>query len=244
MQDEELESIIEQLRPLLERYEAPTTAAAPHLNGPDRATAKSLLREAKTVLDEGLGRLNEFSTALMEVINEPGYGVFNPPTLERLQEGIGAAEGGVRQLRRKFNRLDAPQGRPLRAPYVAPSRIADLQAVAAARLDTKRLVRMLQELNVAHANDLHMATAMLVRAVSDHVPPIFGKKNFAEVANNVGGKSISENLKHLDTSLRSIADGHLHAQIRQREVLPTASQVDFRQDLDVLLQEVVRVLHP
>jgi len=122
--------------------------------------------------------------------------------------------------------------------------MAELQNLVGARWDTTRLVRMLQELNAAHANDLHMASAMLLRAICDHVPPIFGKGSFAEVANNIAGRSISSNLKHLENSLRSIADTHLHAHIRPREVLPTASQVDFRQDLDVLLQEVVRVLRP
>lgn len=244
MHGEDLESIIEQLRPLLGRYEQPTTAAGPHLNSQDRATAKSLLREAKSILDADLGFGNEFSTALLEVINEPGFGFFNPPTLERLQEGIAAAEGGLRQLRRKLSRPSKPFGADSKPAYVAPSRITQLHGIPSTQWDTKRLVRMLQELDTAHVNDLHMATAMLVRAITDHVPPIFGARNFTEVANNVGGRSISANLKHLDTSLRSIADGHLHAQIRQREVLPTASQVDFRQDLDVLLQEVVRVLAP
>lgn len=242
MQD--LQGIIDQLKAMLGRFEEPTTAAAPHLSAEDRAMARSLLRESKAMLDESLGRMNEFSTCLLEVINEPALGIYNPPTREKLLEGIAAVEGGLRQFRRKQATPESAFGRSAKPSYVAPSRIVELQGLAGARWDTRRLVCMLQELNSAHTHGLHMATAMLLRAICDHVPPIFGKGSFGEVANNIAGRSISSNLKHLENSLRSIADTHLHAHIRPREVLPTASQVDFRQDLDVLLQEVVRVLRP
>lgn len=243
MHEDALQTILEQLRPLLDRYEPPTTAAAPHLNEEDRTKARALLTEAKAVLDESVGLLNEFSKAVLEVINENSYGMYNPPTRPKLSEGIAAIEGGIRAIRRKTSQSITYGGVAAKPPYVSPSRILELQSVAGA-WDTKRLVRMLQEVNFAHANDMHMATAMLVRAIADHVPPIFAARNFAEVANTISGRSISQSLKHLDNSLRSIADNQLHAHIRQREVLPSESQVDFRQDLDVLLQEVLRVLHP
>lgn len=47
---------------------------------------------------------------------------------------------------------------------------------------------------------------------------------------------------HLDKSLRKIADSFLHTQIRKKETIPNATQVDFRRDLDVLLGEIVRIL--
>jgi hypothetical protein len=49
-------------------------------------------------------------------------------------------------------------------------------------------------------------------------------------------------MNHLDSSARKIADQHLHAQVRNSEVLPNIVQVDFSNDLDVLLAEIVRVL--
>ncbi len=49
-------------------------------------------------------------------------------------------------------------------------------------------------------------------------------------------------MQRLDTSLRSVADAHLHTQVRSREILPTFNQVDFRADLDVLLGEAIRIL--
>ena len=84
---------------------------------------------------------------------------------------------------------------------------------------------------------------MLVRTIANHVPPVFGCKNFAEVANNLAAdKSLKKSLEHLDSSLKNIADYNLHQQIRQSESLPTGTQVDFKQDLDRLLEEVARRL--
>ena len=48
-------------------------------------------------------------------------------------------------------------------------------------------------------------------------------------------------MQRMETSLRNIADTHLHSPIRTREDVPTAVQVDFAADLDVLLGEVIRV---
>jgi hypothetical protein len=88
-----------------------------------------------------------------------------------------------------------------------------------------------------------LALAALVRTVLDHVPPVFGYKSFSEIANShAGGKSFKESMNHLDSSARKIADQYLHAQVRNSEVLPNIVQVDFSNDLDVLLAEIVRVL--
>ena len=48
-------------------------------------------------------------------------------------------------------------------------------------------------------------------------------------------------MQHLNRSMRNIADGILHEQIRSKELLPSPQQVDFRQDLDRLLGEIVRI---
>ncbi len=106
-----------------------------------------------------------------------------------------------------------------------------------------RLVRLCEELNVAHAHDCHLAVAMLVRAIVDHVPRIFGAEKFDGVASNYGGggTSFTKSMKHLNGSMRNIADSALHTHIRKSESVPNETQVDFRGDLDVLLAEVVRI---
>ena len=98
-------------------------------------------------------------------------------------------------------------------------------------------------MNIAYANDCLMSVAMVVRALLDHVPPLLGKKTFADVANHyAGSNSFKKSMQSLENSLRHIADAHLHLPIRQQEVLPTGQQVDFHRDLDVLLGEIIRTL--
>ena len=84
---------------------------------------------------------------------------------------------------------------------------------------------------------------MLTRALLDHIPPIFGVNTFAEVANSYkSSRSFKESMLHLNNSCRKIADAHLHVPIRKKEVLPSKTQVNFTNDVDVLLAEIVRLL--
>jgi hypothetical protein len=127
--------------------------------------------------------------------------------------------------------------------FVDQSRIAQLQAVNNASFDLTRLVELCREVDFCYLNECYLAVAALTRAILDHVPPIFGKSTFVEVANNYGGgKSFQDSIQHLANSARKIGDFHLHTQIRKREVLPTSTQVNFANDLDVLLAEIVRIL--
>jgi hypothetical protein len=103
---------------------------------------------------------------------------------------------------------------------------------------------MLAELNRSFENNSYLSCLFLIRAIINHVPPIFGFSTFAEVSSNyaVGGKSFRESKQHLEKSLRKIADSYLHLPIRQKESLPVKNQVEFRADIDVLLAEIIRVL--
>jgi hypothetical protein len=105
-----------------------------------------------------------------------------------------------------------------------------------------KLIRTCEELNICFAGECHLAVAMLVRSVLDHVPPLFGCKSFAEVGNYSGARSFKASMSHLESSSRKIADSHLHQQIRKSESLPNETQVNFANDIDVLLAEVVRIL--
>ncbi len=127
--------------------------------------------------------------------------------------------------------------------YVELTRINELKAIRSEKFDVARLIALCEELNICYANDCNQATIMLTRAIVDHVPPIFGVTNFAEVANNYGGsKSFRQSMEHLEKSSRKIADSYLHGQIRSKESLPTRTQINFSNDLDVLLAEIIRIL--
>ncbi len=85
-------------------------------------------------------------------------------------------------------------------------------------------------------------TIMVTRSLIDHVPPVFGYTSFKEFANSYNGtKSFKETIQHLDAAARKIADSVLHTHIRSAEIVPTAQQVHFGPQLDILLAEIVRV---
>lgn len=127
--------------------------------------------------------------------------------------------------------------------YVDSERLKELRAIKSDKADLLKLNEMCEELNKTYATDCYLAVAMLVRAILDHVPPIFECNSFVEVVNNYkGSKSLKQSLGNLENSLRKIADAHLHGQIREKETLPNKTQVNFSRDLDVLLAEIVRVL--
>ena len=124
---------------------------------------------------------------------------------------------------------------------IAESRLAELRKLVSADFDFKKLIRLCEELNTNYTEKCYLATAMLTRGLLDHVPPLFGKTTFSEVANNYGGKSFKDTMQHLDGASRKVADSHLHMPIRKNETLPTAQQINCAQQLDVLLSEIVRI---
>ncbi len=129
-------------------------------------------------------------------------------------------------------------------PFVNPGRLHELQEIKKTQtFDLSRLIQYCVELNRAFDNDCYFAVALLTRAILNHVPPIFGNQNFDQIANNMRlGKSVKQSFQHLQNSLRPIADAGTHSPVRPSEVLPTATQINFSQDLDVLLGEIVRRL--
>lgn len=208
----------------------------------DQAEFKSLAVQAKALLDTSLGRMNEFSMNLLHAVNSGSGGFFGGPSLAAVGEAAAITRGAVNHIRRQHLVGNATV-RPTKQPYVDPSRLHAIRTATSSKWDFARLAQMCGELNVAHENECHMSVAMLVRAVVDHVPPIFGCRNFSDVANNyAGAASFKKSMAHLDKSLRNIADAHLHSQIRRRESIPTGAQVNvFSADLDVLLSEVLRL---
>lgn len=138
---------------------------------------------------------------------------------------------------------------PIRPPalgghkFVSETRIAELRALSPPAFDLRKLIRLCEEINVAYADGALLATAMLTRAILDHVPPVFEVSTFSQVVNNYAGtRSFKEIMDRLDKAARKIADGYLHVPIRAKETLPESQQVNFAAEIDVLLAEIVRKL--
>lgn len=179
MHESQIEQVLEELRGLHHRFSKPADSSFPSLDGADRAKFKRLVIEAKSLVDTGLGRANDFGVPLLQMQHLRGFGAWNPPTPDELLEAIALVEGGLNQVRRKKAQPAKANGEFAIPLYVDAQRILQLQAVKTPEWDLRKLVRLLQEINLAHANEMHMATAMLVRAVADHVSPILGCKTSA-----------------------------------------------------------------
>jgi hypothetical protein len=239
---EELNKIADEMDALLPLFRDGGSMSGLILPTEHAATFKALAIETKSILDSELGLANDYSLNLLYAINS-GTGFSGGPSYASIEEASKIVRAAVRAVVRK-------QSKPLPLsagvkPYVDYSRIAALQKRGAGDWDFTRLIELCREINVASANRCHLSTAMLLRTILNHVPPILGFNTFAEVANSYGGaksqKSFKGSMQRLEGSLRNIADMHLHSPIRPREDVPTAVQVDFAAELDVLLGEVIRL---
>jgi len=154
---------------------------------------------------------------------------------------------GITDLSVTFSPLDRKissveeQNRKIES-YVSEKRIKELSNLGNDNFDLTRLIQLLIELNTANRNLSFMTIAILLRAIIDHVPPLFDLNTFNEVTSNYRcSKSFKSSMLHLNKSLRNVADTFLHLRLRKKEILPTFNQVDFRSDLDMLLSEIIRV---
>jgi len=127
--------------------------------------------------------------------------------------------------------------------YIDETRIQELMNITNGNYDLLKLIRILNELNTCYEKNCYISVILLTRALIDHVSPIFDYSNFSEVANNYkGSKSFKGSMQNLEKSSRKIADQYLHCKIRKSETLPNKTQIDFSNDIDVLLSEIVRIL--
>lgn len=124
--------------------------------------------------------------------------------------------------------------------FVDPKRIDEIQNIQNKSFDFTKLVALLKELNIAYANGLFLTIPLLVRSVIDHIPPVFEKLDFNRLSGSYGTRSFKDSMINLNKSSRKNADSVLHTQIRAKESLPNQTQINFKHDLDVLLQEIVR----
>lgn len=239
---DELAGIIDQVKTIESRFRR--TRDSISLATEDETTFRALVTDVLSIYELALGKRNNFGRELAHWVNSYSGGMSGGPSLIAVQGAHKLMESALRQIRR-LQSVSPPmatsQSQPIRPPYVDPTRIDELRDLPKGAWDLTRLVRMLEELNDAYERGNFQTVPMLVRAIKDHIPPIFGEANFAGVFSS-SAKSTKGNLEHLENSLKHIADGHLHMQIRSSEVLPADSQVNFRSDLDVLLSEIVRRL--
>ncbi|HQU97359.1 MAG TPA: hypothetical protein PLV19_00445 [Nitrosomonas sp.] len=125
------------------------------------------------------------------------------------------------------------------AAFLNTEVLIQLKAIQGARLDLKKLVKMCEELNDVYARGNFISSALLLRAIMNHVPPVFGVTTFSDVVANAG-RSVKAILTRLNDEARPIADLHTHIIMRATEQLPTKNQLEpYKAGFEVLIQEVL-----
>lgn len=129
------------------------------------------------------------------------------------------------------------------AKFISPDRISQLSRIQRKDFDPQKLIELCNELNACNESKSLYALSMLQRSLIDHIPTIFGYKSFTAFANNYpdGTKSFKTSMLKLDSVLRNIADNSIHSQARKKEINPTINQMDFTQEIDLLLGELIRI---
>ena len=186
---------------------------------------------------------NRFDTNVQQFIQQD-FEPFHRDLSRLLLQEVERLETAAAVTVPPVNEVSVPAPTTMAPEYISQVRLTELRALRPVAFDLRKAIRICEEIDISFRNQCLLAVAALTRSLIDHVPPIFTCKTFSEVANNYsgGGKSFKESMQHLENSARRIGDAHLHMQIRNSESLPTSTQVNFANDLDVLLSEIVRVL--
>jgi hypothetical protein len=132
---------------------------------------------------------------------------------------------------------------PTPSPYVNAQVIDAIRAKQGqSTFEITKLLGLIDELNDNYARRNSYASHMLLRAVLDHVPPIFGCKDFAEVVNNYSwGRTDKRYIKRL-ADFRDQADDALHRQVSTKPDVLDFDDMPASVNVDRLLQECAELL--
>ncbi len=106
-------------------------------------------------------------------------------------------------------------------------------------LSYQKLISLLKELNNNCARGSVYSTAMLIRAILDHVPPLLGYQTFQELVNNYPWPKTDKNFMQSLLDFRNEADHILHTTISEKQDFITKENIPKSNRLNILLQECV-----
>ena len=122
---------------------------------------------------------------------------------------------------------------------IDPGLVERLALLRSSQFSPSFIVTMCNEINSSFRNGNVVATILLMRAVLNYVPSIFGHETFPQVVAS-SGRSLRDSFDHLENGLRKIADFHTHRRLGSADLCPTRAQVEpFKPQFELLLQQVV-----
>jgi hypothetical protein len=165
-------------------------------------------------------------------------------TLEITSGGCKFSEGLGSEPKHSDCAPAVPSGKPNGEEWVIHSRVLDkLDRVPTTSGDVEFLVRVCGEINFCFSQGHTLATLLVMRALLNYVPPIFGHQNFAQVAAH-SPKSVKKHLENLEEGLRSVADYQTHRVMKRGDCYPSPGQVEpFKLAFELLIEQVIQQLH-
>lgn len=134
---------------------------------------------------------------------------------------------------------------PERVPYVALGLLNDLETAAAnTKWEVHKLIALCRELNDNYMAGNPYSSSAMVRAVLDHIPPVFGHRDFKQVAAQYPFAVQQTDKAHAQrlTAFKEVAHDVMHRPISA--TVPTLSMGDLPEPvrLNAMLQELLTVL--
>jgi hypothetical protein len=129
------------------------------------------------------------------------------------------------------------------AEYVAAAVIAELEAAAASSAwDCTKFLQLIRELNDNYAAGNAYSTHAMLRAILDHMPPLFGYTDFKEVVSNYSwGQTDRKYMRRL-LEFKTQADDVLHRQIGRSRDLITIDDIPLAIAVKLLIPKCASLL--
>ena len=127
--------------------------------------------------------------------------------------------------------------------FVEASLIDRIATLKITQFNLSKLIRFAQELNDNYKRGNYLSCALLIRAIINHVPPIFEQQKFSQVVAN-SSRSVKAMLSPLEEGARKIGDLHTHEIVDDFSTPPTKNQVDpYKPNVEILFQEIERKIN-
>jgi hypothetical protein len=124
--------------------------------------------------------------------------------------------------------------------FLDPVIIERINSTSGQSFNLSKLISFSTELNQNYSSGNYLSCALLIRAIINHIPPLFGCRTFSQVV-ATSGRSVKGILAQLEEGARDIGDLHSHEIIDRHSSPPTRNQVEpYKPCFEVLYQEIER----
>ena len=124
--------------------------------------------------------------------------------------------------------------------FIDSALVNKIRSLDSRRFNLSKLVRFAEELNESYRRGHYLSCALLIRAIVNHVPPLFGCVTFSQVVAS-SGRSVKAILNQLEEGARDIGDLHTHETVDRFSTPPTKNQVEpYKPPVEILFKEIER----